>query len=211
MKRYKEIINDALPALKVAEKIYSMRVGVNKHDFNRVDSEKEEKIETELDTFFSSDEAKERLQSMFSQPIFCNILSIDNDYKTMKEREFSEPEEVLECLSVYQEIIANINMKTTFIPSIENFCMFMGWTARVYKKMLQGNNIPEEIKEVMNSVNDYLLESQLSAGQRGAATVGITKLEGQDLGNNGFEMVTQKEKITEDRIGNVNKTKEDYS
>lgn len=41
MKRYKEIINDALPALKVAEKIYSMRVGVNKHDFNRVDSEKE--------------------------------------------------------------------------------------------------------------------------------------------------------------------------
>ena len=146
---------------------------------------------------------------MFSQPIFCNILSIDNDYKTMKEREFSEPEEVLECLSVYQEIIANINMKTTFIPSIENFCMFMGWTARVYKKMLQGDNTPEEIKEVMNSVNDYLLESQLSAGQRGAATVGITKLRAQAAGNNGFEMVTQKEKITEDRIGNVNKTKED--
>ena len=172
-------------------------------------NEKKKKIDDQLLQFFESDEAKDRLQSMFSQPIFCNILSIDNDYKTMKEREFSEPEEVLKCLSAYQEIIANINMKTTFIPSIENFCMFMGWTARVYKKMLQGDNTPEEIKEVMNSVNDYLLESQLSAGQRGAATVGITKLRAQAAGNNGFEMVTQKEKITEDRIGSVNKTKED--
>ena len=41
MKRYKEILNDALPALKVAEKIYSMRAGVNTYDSNRVDSEKE--------------------------------------------------------------------------------------------------------------------------------------------------------------------------
>lgn len=172
-------------------------------------NEKKKKIDDQLLQFFESDEAKDRLQSMFSQPIFCNILSIDNDYKTMKEREFSEPEEVLECLSAYQEIIANINMRTTFIPSIENFCMFMGWTARVYKKMLQGDNTPEEIKEVMNSVNDYLLESQLSAGQRGAATVGITKLRAQAAGNNGFEMVTQKEKISEDRMGKADKTKEE--
>lgn len=41
MKRYKEIINDALPALKVVEQIYSMKSGAKTYDFNRVDKRKE--------------------------------------------------------------------------------------------------------------------------------------------------------------------------
>ena len=168
--------------------------------------EKTKSINEELESFFSSNEAKDRLQSMFTQPIFCDILSRGNDFKTMRERKFNDPEEVLHCLNCYQSIIAGINRKVTFIPSIENFCMFMGWTAKVYKQML--TDTTPEIMEVMELVNDYLIENQLSAGQTGSATASITKFRAQAAGDHGQGIVTQKDQNEDNRKKDRVATKE---
>jgi hypothetical protein len=109
----------------------------------------------------------------------------------MSEREFTSADEVLHCLVMYQEIMAYINEKCVFVPSIETFCMFMGWTAQIYRKMLL--DAPSDIRDTMAMVEDYIIESQLSAAQRGFIKGNVTKFRSQIAGEHGQGLVTQKE------------------
>lgn len=155
------------------------------------------KVEEKLDEFFTSDEARGRLQSINVYPIITRIFSINNDLNSIKDRVFTEQEEVQFCFSRYQDIMAEINIKVVFVPSIENFCMFMGWTADMYKQMLKDS--PSHIQAVMSMVEDYLIECQLSAGQRGFIANSLTKFRAQLAGEHGNNLVTQKEKNEDDR------------
>lgn len=166
---------------------------------------KHEKVSVSIDTFFESEDAKERLQSIYVYPIICSFFSNGNDYQEMQNRLFTSPEEVLICLELYQDIIAKINYKTVFVPTIENFCMWMGWTATIYKQMLTDTH--DDIKQVMQMINDYIIESQLSAGQSGFAKATLTKFRSQLAGEHGNNLVTQKEQNEENRAKGI-KSKE---
>lgn len=132
----------------------------------------------------------------FMQPTLCNMLSEGNDIKTMRDRSFHDPEEVMHCLHCYQNVIAAFNELTIFIPSIETFCMFMGWTSKVYRQMLTDTSA--DIMEVTALIEDYIVENQLAAGQTGAAGQTITKFRTQAAGEHGHGIVTQKEQNDED-------------
>lgn len=155
---------------------------------------KSKRVLEELDTFFTT---FPNYKKMNIYPIFSNIISIDNNLLKLKERKFDNPEDVECCFNEFKNIIATINLKVVYVPSIQTFCMFMGWTSKVYKQML--NETPEDIQDVMKLIDDYILENQASAGQQGLLKQNLTKFRMQMAGNQGQNIVTQKEENDENR------------
>lgn len=160
-----------------------------------------------IDDFFQSEIAKKRLQSIFTYPIFCKILASGNSSDDVHTREFNDPYDVIHCLYKFQDVVAYINMQVVFIPSIENFCMFMGWTASIYKQMLHDSST--EIQSVMQMVDDYIIESQMAAGQNGFGRASLTKFRSQLAGDHGNNFVTQKEENDNNKKKNELKTPEE--
>lgn len=146
-------------------------------------------------------------KSMNVYPIFSKILSRDNKLLKLKERKFDDPEDVEFCFQCFQDIMATINLKVVYVPSIQTFCMFMGWTSRIYKQML--NDSPEEIQDMMQVINEYILENQISAGQQGILKQNLTKFRAQIAGDQGQNLVTQKEQNEENRSNKKIKSKEE--
>lgn len=155
---------------------------------------KSKKVLEELETFFTT---FPNYNKMNIYPIFSNIISIDNNLLKLKERKFDNPEDVMYCFDEFKNIIATINLKVVYVPSIQTFCMFMGWTSKVYKQML--NETPEDVQDVMKLIDDYILENQASAGQQGLLKQNLTKFRMQMAGNQGQNIVTQKEENDENR------------
>lgn len=146
-------------------------------------------------------------KSMNVYPIFSKILSRDNKLLKLKERKFDDPEDVEFCFQCFQDIMATINLKVVYVPSIQTFCMFMGWTSRIYKQML--NDSPGEIQDMMQVINEYILENQISAGQQGILKQNLTKFRAQIAGDQGQNLVTQKEQNEENRSNKKIKSKEE--
>ncbi|WP_195395334.1 hypothetical protein [Holdemania sp. 1001302B_160321_E10] len=131
-------------------------------------------------------------------PIVAYIFNKDNNLSEMADRSFTNPEEIDFCLKKYQEIMYMLNKEINFVPTKENFCQFMGWTAEVYNQNL--NSDADDIRAVMQMVEDYLIDSQLSAGQGGVTKANLTKFRTQVSGNNGHSLVTQKEANEDNRF-----------
>lgn len=131
-------------------------------------------------------------------PIVAYIFNKDNDLSEMADRSFTDPSEIGFCLKKYQEIMYMLNKEINFVPTKENFCQFMGWTAEVYNQNL--NSDADDIRAVMQMVEDYLIDSQLSAGQGGVTKANLTKFRTQVSGNNGHSLVTQKEANEDNRF-----------
>lgn len=155
---------------------------------------KTNKISEELKNFFNE---HEDYKSLNIHPIISVLLSTDNKVLLLKERKFENTEDIEFCFECFRNIIAEINLKVIYVPSIQTFCMFMGWTAKVYKHML--NNAPDEVQEIMQEINEYILENQISAGQQGILKQNLTKFRAQLAGDQGQNLVTQKEQNDEDR------------
>ena len=162
------------------------------------------KIIADIESFFNK---YKDYKSMNVYPIFSNILSNDNKINKLKQRDFDNADDLEYCFQSFQKIIYTINLCVVFVPSIQLFCMFMGWTARIYKKML--NNQSEEICGVMQLVDEYIVENQFSAGQSGLSKQNLTKMRLQVAGEQGHNLVTQKEKNEDDRSKKKLKTKEE--
>jgi hypothetical protein len=156
---------------------------------------KHDKITKNLLIFFENN--KDRLSSMNVYPIISNILSVDNKIMKLKDRQFDKAEDVEFCFDVFKNIMSTINLHVIYVPSQQSFCMFMGWTDRVYKKML--NNSIEDIQDMMQLINEYIIECQISAGQQGILKQNLTKFRTQLAGEHGHNLVTQKEQNEEDR------------
>lgn len=146
-------------------------------------------------------------QTMNVYPIFSKILSRDNKMLKLKDRKFDNPEDVEFCFQCFQDIMATINLKVVYVPSIQTFCMFMGWTSRIYKQML--NDSPTDIQDMMQVINEYILENQISAGQQGLLKQNLTKFRAQLAGDQGQNLVTQKEQNEENRSNKKIKSKEE--
>ena len=87
-------------------------------------------------------------------------------------------------------------MLSTFQVNNHSVCLW-GWTDRVYKKML--NNSIEDIQDMMQLINEYIIECQISAGQQGILKQNLTKFRTQLAGEHGHNLVTQKEQNEENR------------
>lgn len=165
------------------------------------------KIEDAWQEFVSVKQAEGTgLKNVNIVPIVANLLSIDNRVIKLKDRKFTDPEEVEVCFDLFKGIMATLNLKVVYHPSQQSFCMFMGWTDRIYKEMLDST---EEIKELMQMVDSYLYDCQMSAAQLGFATQGITKFRGQIAGEKGMNLVTQKEQNMTDNSVRKMKTVDD--
>lgn len=162
-------------------------------------------IEIQLEDFF--EENKDRLLMINTYPIICNFLNINNDIEDLDKRSFDDHNILFKALMRYQKIISKINLDVVFIASKENFCMFMGWTAKFYNDMLENTN--EDIKAMMEMINDYIIDSQLSAGQRGFIKANLTKFRAQTAGKHGHALITQKEQLSTENKGDKLRSKEE--
>lgn len=166
---------------------------------------KHKKITDDLMVFF--EQYKGKLNSINIYPIISKILGTDNSIMKLKDREFDEAEDVETCFEAFKDIMATINLNVVYIPSQQSFCMFMGWTDRIYKKML--NSSTEDIQDMMQLINEYLIECQASAGQSGFAKQNLTKFRMQMAGDHGHNLVTQKEQNEDDRSRKTMKSKDE--
>lgn len=141
------------------------------------------KIEKELKDLF--DKGK---NVKFIYPEIITIFKILN----VEKKQLSECGSDIEAaLDKFQDIIALINRNAVFVPEIENFSIFMGWTSRKYKQMAQSTD--EEIREAMELVDDYIFACQYNAGQSGILKGNLTKFRSQLSGSHGQGVVTSKE------------------
>lgn len=139
-------------------------------------------------------------------PIICNYLCTHNDLKYLEKRSFEDPDILFKALMCFQKVIAKINLDVVFVASRENFCMFMGWTAKFYNDMLESSS--EDVRAMMMMIEDYIIDSQLSAGQQGLLKQSLTKFRAQTAGEHGHSLITQKEQLSTEKNKTQLKTKE---
>ena len=65
----------------------------------------------------------------------------------------------------YKQFIQEINKKTSYIPTKEDFCSFAGVSTTTYNNWKQSDDA--ERREIMQKVDDYLVDIHLSMAQRG--------------------------------------------
>lgn len=67
----------------------------------------------------------------------------------------------------------------------------------------------DNIQEIMQLINEYLYEYQSYTGQQGILKQNLTKFRMQVVAEHGFNLVTQKEQMEEDRSRKEIKTKDE--
>lgn len=156
--------------------------------------EKHGQITNDLSEFFGE---HKNANTMNVYPIISKILTSKDKISKLKDREFDNAEDLEFCFDKFKDIMATINLNVIYVPDQQDFCTFMGWTDRIYKKMLKDS--PNDIREVMEVINEYVLSADMKAGQQGILKQNITKFKMQLAGDHGQNLVTQKEQMEEDR------------
>lgn len=166
--------------------------------------DKHKQIINDISEFFTE---YKNANTMNVYPIISKILTSKDKISKLKTREFDSVEDLEYCFEMFKDIMATINLNVIYVPSQQSFCMFMGWTDRIYKKMLQDST--DDIRDIMQLVDEYIIECQISAGQQGILKQNLTKFRTQLAGDHGNNLVTQKEQMEEDRSKHKLKTKEE--
>lgn len=74
-------------------------------------------------------------------------------------------EEMALIFDYYTKVVAEINKKTKYPPTKPNFCLFCGMSTVTYDKYLNG--IDPRKKEVMQRIDQYIRDMQLTLGETG--------------------------------------------
>ena len=93
------------------------------------------------------------LKSLLSQK---NTVGLSPKYSTT---------ELAILFDYYKQFIQEINKKTSYIPTKEDFCSFAGISTSVYNNWKQSEDA--ERREIMQKIDDYLVDIHLSMAQRG--------------------------------------------
>ena len=93
------------------------------------------------------------LKSLLSQK---NTVGISPKYSTT---------ELAILFDYYKQFIQQINEKTSYIPTKEDFCSFAGVSTVTYNNWKQSDDA--ERREIMQKIDDYLVDIHLSMAQRG--------------------------------------------
>ena len=65
----------------------------------------------------------------------------------------------------YKQFIQQINEKTSYVPTKEDFCSFAGISTTIYNNWKQSEDA--ERRDIMQKIDDYLVDIHLSMAQRG--------------------------------------------
>ena len=93
------------------------------------------------------------LKSLLSQK---NTIGVSPKYSTT---------ELAILFDYYKQFIQQINEKTAYIPTKEDFCSFAGVSTTTYNNWKQSEDA--ERREIMQKIDDYLVDIHLSMAQRG--------------------------------------------
>ena len=93
------------------------------------------------------------LKSLLSQK---NTIGVSPKYSTT---------ELAILFEYYKKFIQEINKKTSYIPTKEDFCSFAGVSTVTYNNWKQSDDF--ERREIMQKIDDYLVDIHLSMAQRG--------------------------------------------
>lgn len=93
------------------------------------------------------------LKSLLSQK---NIIGLSPKYSNT---------ELAILFEYYKQFIQEINKKTAYIPTKEDFCSFAGISTATYNNWKQSEDT--ERREIMQKIDDYLVDIHLSMAQRG--------------------------------------------
>ena len=86
-----------------------------------------------------------------------------NDLASASIQRSYTPEELLIGLEMYRQVIAMINTKIIYPPSIYTFCSFMNMSSTTYKNY----KLDPDRVEVMQMIDDYIAGIQLTSAQMG--------------------------------------------
>lgn len=86
-----------------------------------------------------------------------------NDVMTSTIQRQYTPEELMIGLELYRQVIAKINEKITYPPSVYTFCSFMNMSSTTYK----GYKTDPDRAEVMQMIDDYIAGTQFTSAQLG--------------------------------------------
>ena len=93
------------------------------------------------------------LKSLLSQK---NIIGPSPKYSTT---------ELAILFDYYKQFIQEINKKTSYIPTKEDFCSFIGISTHLYNDWKRSDD--RERREIMQKIDDYLVDIHLTMAQRG--------------------------------------------
>ena len=151
-------------------------------DLKKIEQKKEQKQLTKMKTELVKKEYQDNLKEILEQKMF------DLAYK-LKHIEEGKDLSVIELKSLlsqknviglspkysttelailfdyYKQFIQQINEKTSYIPTKEDFCSFSGISTNVYNRWKQSEDA--ERREIMQKIDDYLVDIHLSMAQRG--------------------------------------------
>ena len=65
----------------------------------------------------------------------------------------------------YKEFIQEINKKTKYLPSKQNFCSFIGISTRIFDMYKQSDDA--ERREIIQQIEDYITDIMLTSAQNG--------------------------------------------
>lgn len=155
------------------------------------------RVKEELSELYNID----NINDLNIYPIVADILSNDEDLEKLEEngitRVFDDYKDINYCFKKFREIMRDMNKYVVCVPSQQLFCFFMNWNDRFYKSMLHSDL--SDIEDTMAMVEEYLIESQFSAAQKGITKAQITQFRMSLAGEHGSNLVSQKEQNEDDR------------
>lgn len=106
----------------------------------------------------------------------------------------------------YRQALVEINRVTPMIPTKENFCAFAGISVALYNKWLS-DIIDEDKMEMMNRIDDYIKDNQLTAAQLGhtkeVTTIFRAKAAHGMVEASAPQVVVHKSEVNLDKINDV--------
>lgn len=160
----------------------------------------DKKIEQTLELVKNNEDLVKRLYDKKDKeasiyPIVAYVLNKDNSLKNMKERQFDN-ETIYQVLLKFQFFIMMLAEYQTIVPTRELFCMFIGWNTALYQELAESES---DVQEVINLVEDYILDFNMSAAQNGQLNANLTRFRTQISGKHGHSQVTKKEENMQNR------------
>ena len=147
------------------------------------------------------------IKSANTHPQYISLFMVMNNPIDLASRDMTNGNDYYVVFDLYRQLITKINIYDVFIPSVENFAMFIGWNTATYQMQLR--NSTSDIELVLSMVDDYIIENQLSSGQNGTTKASVTKFRTQISGEHGHSLVTQKEANTQNRYTRKEKSKQE--
>lgn len=107
----------------------------------------------------------DKLKDMKGSPSIIELKTIISEKSLMGATPKYTNTELAILFDYYKEFIQEINKKTKYLPSKQNFCSFAGISTRTYDAYRQSNDA--ERRDIIQQIEDYITDIMLTSAQTG--------------------------------------------